>query len=301
MQKSLLSLTVLWYITSVPVIKTTLSTVLCVNAHTIPKATTENGDAISDWIDTAKESEETSCWAVDTSLKCFEGDHLTLVILILSFVTLVYGGLLLIFVFLLAYSEEQLNDTDCWIYKTMGFLYRSYRHGGRRYWEVAIVVRKAVIAFLAFCAQRFDSVLPITGAAVFLTLTMGAQIVVMPYRQNFDALNWSDIFSLFISLLTTLFATMLKNQSLTVDGGRLAISVLCVLINITAFTVFVCYLFKYFVDYIKLSLRDSVTVLDSDTRTLHVLKIWLLSTLQKVTCFMGRSKFDDDSSISSGI
>ena len=297
MQRSLLSLMALWYVTSVPVIKTTLSTVLCADAYNTLDATGENDAEIVD----AVEGEMISYWAVDTSLRCFEGDHLMLVILIASFVFLVYGGLLIAFVVILGSSEEQLDDTDSWIYQSTGFLYRSYRHGHRRYWEVAIVARKAGIAFLVFCSHRFDSSLPISGAAVFLTLAVSAQIVAMPYRQSFDELNRIDIFSLFVSLLTTLLATMLKNESLTVDAGRLAISVLCVLLNITALIVLVSFLFCYFVDYVKLSLKETGTIVDPSTRTLHVLRVWLHFKIRSVADFVGFSNSDDLSSISSGI
>ena len=252
MQRSLLSLMALWYVTSVPVIKTTLSTVLCVNAYNTLVTTGEKDDEIID----ATEGAMMSYWAVDTSLNCFEDDHLMLVILTLSFVGLVYGGLLIAFIVILRSFKEQLNDTDSWIYLTMGFLYRSYGHGRRRYWEVAVVARKAGIAFLVFCSHRFDSLLPIIGAAVFLTLAMGLQMVAMPYRQSFDGLNRIDIFSLFASLLTTLLAAMLKSESLTVDAGRSAISLLCVLLNITTLVVLVSFLLGYVVDYVKLSLRE---------------------------------------------
>ena len=296
-RRSLLSLMALWYITSVSLIKTTLSTVLCVNAYNTLDATKEKDSEVID----ATEGAMMSYWAVDTSLKCFEDDHLMLVILILSFVGLVYGGLLIAFTIVLGFSEEQLNDTDSWIYQTMGFLYRSYRHGRRRYWEVTIVARKAGIAFLVFCSHRFDSLLPIVGAAVFLTLAMGVQMVVMPYRQSFDELNRIDIVSLFVSLLTTLLAIMLKSESLTLEAGRLAISLLCVLINITTLIVLVSSLFVYFVAYVKLSLRKSGAIVDSNASTLHVLRIWLSSQIQTAAVFMGFSKFDDNSSICSGI
>ena len=297
MQRSLLSLMALWYVTSVPVVKTTLSTVLCVNAYNNLVTTGQKDDEIID----ATEGAMISYWAVDTSLNCFEEDHLMLVILILSFVGFVYGGLLIVFIVILRSFKEQLNDTDSWIYLTMGFLYRSYRHGRRRYWEVAIVARKAGIAFLVFCSHRFDSVLPITGAAIFLTLAICGQMVVMPYRQSFDELNRIDIVSLFVSLLTTLLAIMLKSENLTIDAGRSAISILCVLLNITTLIVLVSLLFGYFVAYVKLFLKKSGMLLDSDAKTSHVLRIWLLSKIRSAAEFMGFSKFDDNSSICSGI
>ena len=297
MQRSLLSLMVLWYVTSVPVIKTTLSTVLCVDAYNVLDATPEKDGENSD----VTKGEMVSYWAVDTSLKCFEEDHRRLVVLIISFVSLVYGGLLIAFIAVLGSSGEQLKDTDSWIYQTMGFLYRSYGHGRRRYWEVAIVARKAGVAFLVFCSHRFDSSLPIVGAAVFLTLVVSVQIVALPYRDSFDELNKIDIFSLFVSLLTTLLAAMMRSESLAIDAGRLAISILCVIVNITTLIVFISFLFGYFIAYVRLSLRENGTTVDSNASRLHILKIWLFSNIQSLAVFLGVSKSDDNSSICSGI
>ena len=262
-KRSLLSIMVLWYITSVPVIKTALSTVLCVEARSI--------------LDATDEGEEMSYWAVDTNLKCFEGDHQMLATLILSFIGLVYGGLLIAFIIVLGSSEEQLNDTDGWIYQTMGFLYRSYRHGRRRYWEVVIVARKAGIAFLVFCAHRFDVPLPVIGAAVFFSLAIGVQIVASPYRKRFDALNKLDTFSLFVSLLTTLLASMLKSDSFLNDWTRMTISLLCGLINVITFVVLSSFLFVFAVQYLKIVLTDKGTLSDSEVGNLRVLKTWLRS------------------------
>ena len=298
MQRSLLSLMALWHITSVPVIKTTLSTVLCVDAYNVLHATPEKDDETT--IDGTK-GEMVSYWAVDTSLKCFEEDHRRLVVLIISFVSLVYGGLLIAFVAILGFSEDRLNDTDSWIYQSVGFLYRSYGHGRRRYWELAIVARKAGIAFLVFCSHRFDSVLPIFGAAVFLTLAVSVQIVAMPYRQSFDDLNKIDTFSLFVSLLTTLLAAMMKSESPTIDAGRSAISFLFVFLNITALAVLLSFLFRYSVAYVRLSLRESGTRVDSDATALHVLGIWLSCMTRNLAVLLGFSKHDDKSSICSGM
>ena len=284
-KRSLLSIMVLWYITSVAVIKTTLGTVLCVSAHNV--------------LDAKGEAKETSYWAVDTSLKCFEGDHLMLAILILSFVGLVYGGLLIAFVIVLSSSEEHLNDTDDWIYQSMGFLYRSYRHGRCRYWEVAIVARKAGIAFLVFCAHRFDSSLPIVGAAVFLTLAMGVQMVAMPYRQSFDVLNKIDLSSLFVSLLTTLLATMLKSGDSSDGWSGWTLSALCGLLNTVTLVVFLSFLVHYFADHLKVVIRQWGPRVNVDgVGDLWVLKIWASHEARRLARLSGLFRLETAPSLS---
>ena len=286
-QRSLLALMALWYITSVPVIKTTLSVVLCVSAYNI--------------LDATAEAEEISYWAVDTSLRCFDGQHLTLVIWILLFVSVVYGGLLIVFISILAAAKKLLEQPGSWVYRTTGFLYRGYGSGWRRYWEVAIVLRKAMIAFLVFCAHLFDSLFPITCAAVVIMLAMGAQIVVMPYRQEFRVLNRIDVSALFVSHLTIMIASMLKSERLTDEWRGLALSSICAVLNISTFLVLLSFLFNDGVHCIRLSMIECGTHIDADAGSWRVLEIWMRTNIQLLVDSTRFDKTYDHSSLSSGV
>ena len=286
-QRSLLSLVALWYITSVPVIKTTLSVLLCVNAYNFMGAT--------------EEVEEISYWAVDTSLRCFEGDHLKLVIWIVSFVSVVYGGLLIFFISVLALAAEPEDQTDSWVYRTTGFLYRGYGTGWRRYWEVVIVLRKAILAFLVFCAHRFDSLFPITCAAVFITMAMGLQIVVMPYREDFSVLNRIDLSALFVSHLTIMIASMLKSDHLSDDWRGLTLSSICVVLNISTFLGLLSFLLRYSMDYARLLMNECGRHVEANAGSLRVLMIWMHTNVQWLVHSVGFGKYDDLSSLSSGV
>ena len=214
-------------------------------------------------------------WAVDTSLECLKADHLTLAEVVWIFVGTVYGGALILFVFVIVGPEDRLLDTDSIGYQTMGFLYRGYKLGARRYWEVTVALRKAFIALLMFCAQRFDSQLAIVGSTALIALVIVGHIAAKPYRKRFDELNRIELGSLFVSLLTTLTAASLKSQSFTDDLGRLIISVMCGMLNIIAFVVFVCFLFVYFIDYLKLEMAEEGKPFESNTTSLRVLALWI--------------------------
>ena len=259
-KRTLISLMAIWYITSVPVMKMALSTGLCT-------------DVYDSW--SATEEERIMYWAVDTSLECLKGDHLTLAQVMWIFVGVVYGGSLILFVFVIGGPEGRLMDTDSLGYQTMGFLYRGYKLGARRYWEVIVALRKASIALLMFCAQRFDSQLAIVGSTAVITLAIAGLIAAMPYRRKFDELNRIELGSLFVSLLTTLTAVSLKSQSFTDDLGRMIITVMCGVLNVIAFIVFVCFLFVYFIDYLKLELAEEGKPFESDTTSLRVLSVWI--------------------------
>ena len=251
-KRCMLSLMVIWYITLVPVLKTALSVFLCVDVH--DSTNLEEIEATHKY------------WAVDTALRCYEGDHSKLLyIVVVGFVCPVYGGLLLLFIAFLGVSAPHLNYKHGWGYQTTGFLYRSYRLDHRRYWEVAIVARKAGIAFLVFCARLFDSALPITGVAYLIALAIVAQIMVMPYRYRFQDLNRFELASLFASQVTTMAASMLKDEDYPENYTRELLTVACVLLNLITFSVFVFHLLKFAADYLRHRLleRGEDTALDA--------------------------------------
>ena len=252
----------LWYITLVLVLKTALSVFLCVDVH--------------DEDDLAKIDVTHKYWAVDTALKCYEGDHSKLLYaLVVSFVCPLYGGLLFLFIIFLKIPVHHLSYKRGWTFQTMGFLYRSYRLDTRRFWEVAIVARKAGIAFLVFCAHLFDSALPIIGVAHLITVAIVAQILMMPYRQRFQDLNGFELTSLFVSLVTTLAASVLKDQNYPEDHTRELLTVTCVLLNLVTFFVFVFQLLKFTADYLRHSLLERGEGTASDAGMFGVLRQWI--------------------------
>ncbi len=269
--RCMLSIMVLWYLTAVSVLKTAFSTVLCI--------------AVNDSKNYA-ETKEVSYWAVDTSLECFKDDHLMLTLLMTFFVVVIYGGLLIFFVLALGSAEERLTDGNSWFYQIMGFLYRSYKLGKRRYWEVAITLRKVIIAFLIFCAQRFDSQIPIIGVAGFITVATIAHIAAMPYRKRFHTLNRIEIGSLFTSLITTLITASLKSTDSLSQTSIRAATAACGLLNVTVFLVFVYLLSEYAAVYLKLLLIENGTVsLECDWGMSRVFFVWLKCEINRLMPF----------------
>ena len=151
---------------------------------------------------------------------------------------------------------EHLREKDGWVYETTGFLYRSYSLGRRRYWEVAIVLRKVAIAFMVFCAHLYDSVVPMVGVALVITLAIVTQIVAKPYRKEFEDLNRFELASLFASLVTTLVAVMFVQDDFPEDITRELSTVACVLVNLTTFAVFTYVNLKFLTEYLKHKLTE---------------------------------------------
>ena len=261
-KRCMLSLVALWYVTLVPVLKTALSIGLCVD--------------VDDSMDIYADDSTTKYWAVDTSVKCYEDDHAKLLcFVVLAFVCPMYGGLLIVFALFLRASEKHLCDKDGWIYGTTGFLYRSYSLGRRRYWEVAVVLRKVAVSFLVFCAHLYDSVVPITGVAHVITLAIAAQIVVKPYRKEFEDLNRFEVVSLFVSLVTILVGITLGQEDFPKDIVRELFTVACVLLSLITFFVFVFYLLKFAADYLRHGLLERGEDTVSNAGMFGVLRQWI--------------------------
>ena len=266
LKRYLLTMMVLWYVTFMPVMRLTLSLALCVDVHD----TREYG-----------EDTKTSYWAVDTSLECFDGTHSALIyFLALSFVCPVYGGSLILFITALSRQESERSKLDGWIYETMGFLYRSYKHGMRHFWEVAIVFRKAGIAFLIFCAHRYESVTFVVITGIFIAVAMGAHALVMPYRPEFRVLNKFELSSLFVSLLTTLITAMLKSEENPNDHWRDTASIGCMMLNGITLFCFGYFVARYTIRYIKLDLESDGVRICSNAGVCRILSHWICHEIE---------------------
>ena len=261
-KRCLLSAMAIWYVTLVPVLKTALSVFLCIDVH--------------DSADFAEVNVTRLYWAVDTSMKCYEGDHQKLLYgVVVAFVCPVYGGLLFLLVISLNTPLQHLAHKRSWTYQTTGFLYRSYRMDTRRYWEVVIVTRKAAIAFLVFCAHLFDSGLPITGVAYIIMLAIVAQILARPFREDFKDLNRMELASLFVSHATTLAASMLKDESYKENVTRELLTIACALLNVIVFCVFVFYILKFAAEYLRHVLREKGEYFAPDAGVFRILAHWI--------------------------
>ena len=253
---------VIWYITLVPVLKTALSVFLCVDVH--------------DLADFSKVNVTHTHWAVDTRMECYAGDHRKLVYgVVVAFVCPVYGGLLVLFISVLKSPFQHLVYKRGWAYQIAGFLYRSYRMDLRVYWEIAIVTRKVTIAFFVFCAHLFDSGLPITGVAYIIMLAILAQILAKPYREDFKDLNRMELASLFVSLSTTLAASMLKDESYPKNFTRVLLTVACALLNVILFFVFVFYIIRFAAKFLRYEMRERDERFAADAGMFCVLMHWI--------------------------
>ena len=261
-KRSVLSAMVIWYVTLVPVLKTALSVFLCVDVH--------------DSVDFAQVNATHMYWAVDTGMRCYEGDHAKLLYrVVVAFVCPVYGGLLALFIFFLLSAPQHLAHKSSWAYQTTGFLYRCYRVDRRRYWEVAVFVRKTVIAVLVAYDRVGNSVMPTTGIELLLTFAIVMQILAAPFREGFQDLNRFEVASLSVSLVTMQIAIALRDEDDMGKHTREVLTDTCLALNLITFFVFVVYMLKFAAEYVRHRLTERGENCAPEAGAFRVLVHWI--------------------------
>ena len=124
---------------------------------------------------------------------------------------------------------------------------------------------------MVFCAHLYDSVVPMVGVAVVITLAVAAQTVAKPYRTEFEDLNRFDLASLFVSSVTTLVAIMLAQEDFPEDVTRKLFTAVCVMVNLATFVTFAYYNLKFLAEYLKHKLTKLNEECDPDWGVFAVL------------------------------
>eukprot|EP00210_Caulerpa_lentillifera_P005475 g5235.t1 len=149
-------------------------------------------------------------WAIDTSLKCFQGDHvIVLLTSIAILIILTIGFPLLCLFILIRYLKDPQLEESC-VFETMGFLYRAF---DKKYafWESTIMLRKAAISGVAVFAYPLGAEIQADLVVLILVACLFSQLVCKPYRQDFHRLNSYEAVSLLLSIATYILAKFFEH------------------------------------------------------------------------------------------
>ena len=224
LKRSVLSAVAVFYISYISVTRTLVNILNCIEVH----------DSIDVMVDSTSDY-----WAVDTSLRCYEGAHATLAgavgwpILVLFSL----GYPVAMACVIVRHVQEEVKEG--WIYDVAGFMYRSYR---RRfvYWESVIMLRKAVLAVVVVFAYPLGGNLQAMLGVFVIALASYFQTVCRPYHENFSILNEMESVSLLVSLITFI-SSMLFYEDKVPDGVRIAVTVALFLCNFGLFFIFIAF------------------------------------------------------------
>lgn len=169
--------------------------------------------------DDLSEDEERSVWEEDSSVECFSRRHaLTVGILVVPLLCAITVGFPLGTFLILKNYQNRLNEEN--IVATYGFLYRAY---DQHYWEVVIMLRKAVIATIAVFAYGLGENLQGLMCILVMVFALGLHLAYQPFTKEIPQLNLLET----CSLCTTVFVFvvgLMMNDDQTGDQARVFLS-----------------------------------------------------------------------------
>lgn len=194
-------------------------------------------------------SSEKAFWASDTTLECYDREHLVLVILgcfVLLFFTITFPILTLL-VLLYHRSKDTLGTS--WVFDTMGFMYKAF-HKKYVYWESFVLLRKALLSLILVFSYRLGPELQSQLAAFVLVFSLYLQTRCNPYGNPFSELNDYESLSLFMSSLAFISASFFHHED-TLSSTKILIASLLLLSNITFFLFLALKFSRYLIQYCR--------------------------------------------------
>lgn len=191
-------------------------------------------------------------WTEDTGIKCNSRPHTYLVgfLGVPGIVLFLCGIPLYLFVFLLV-QKSKGNLTNLNVLNTYGFIYQNYTEKVV-YWEVVILMRKALIGAVVVFAYPLGSNLQGIMALGILIVSLGVHLIATPFR--YFSLNVLEALSLMVSIFT-FYSGVVFNDENTTATAKVFLSVLGLIINAILVSIFILTIFHYGDKYITAKLR----------------------------------------------
>jgi len=191
-------------------------------------------------------------WTEDTNIECFSSSHAYLVgFLGIPGIILFLCGIPLYLLVFLLYKRQKEELLELNVLNTYGFIYQNYEDKFV-YWEVMILIRKALISAIVVFAYPLGSNLQGVMALGVLILSLAIHLIATPFK--YLALNILEGCSLVVTIFT-FYAGVVFNDENTSESAEVLLSVLLVLINLLLVLVFFCTVFVYGDRYVVAKLK----------------------------------------------
>jgi len=223
----------------------------------------------------------TSYWAVDTSIKCYEKDHIGLMVISIFVLLLVSLSFPLISAIYLFQNKVQPGQTDRWTHETMGFLYRAFKEK-YVFWESLVMFRKACLSLTVVFSYSLGGQSQGLLALGVLLLCLYLQQTCFPYREEFHKLNYYESGSLLVSCFTFILGQFFSIEQCT-DAAKTFVEVLIITLNTTFFTFLLVVLFKNGMNHVRAMLKFKDFPIDDNTSWWRLLKLFIKSKKSKAT------------------
>eukprot|EP00210_Caulerpa_lentillifera_P006707 g6409.t1 len=218
-------------------------------------------------------------WAVDTAIKCYGKEHSALIsvgVIVLALVTLCFP---FISAFVITNYKDQRQNPESWINETMGFLHRAFKDRFM-YWESIVMLRKAFLSVIIVFSYPLGGQLQASLALLLLMLSLCWQVVCMPYREEFSALNRYESASLFISSVTLILGQFLDSDRCS-SKVKLSIVFFIVCLNVTTFLFLLITYLVSGVDHMRATLEEEGIQIPDDVQWWGVIKIICVTKLSQ--------------------
>eukprot|EP00210_Caulerpa_lentillifera_P007341 g7017.t1 len=192
-------------------------------------------------------------WTQDTNILCFEEKHAYLagILGIPGMVLFLVGVPVYLLIFLLYQRHEnKLEDSN--VLGTYGFMYQSYETKFV-FWEVMILLRKALISAVIIFAYPLGSNLQGVMALGVLIIALAAHLIAKPFK--YFPLNILEGCSLIVSIFT-FYTGVVFNDENTTHVADILLSALLVLINLGLVIAFLVCVFIYTDKYVVAKLNS---------------------------------------------
>ena len=215
-------------------------------------------------------------WAVDTSLRCYEGSHAVLAGLIGWPVLIIFSfGFPAAVAALLVLERKRHNMESEWLFEATGFMYRAYQTK-YVYWESVIMLRKAILAVVVVFSYALGGNLQGVLGVCVLMFALYFQIVCEPFRSEFAALNEYEGLSLLICSLTFV-SGLFFNDDRTSDAVRVLLTIFLLFANLGIVGFFGIIFFKAAAEYLRTILEAENIDYDPEKGFFHVIKVYVRS------------------------
>lgn len=220
-------------------------------------------------------------WTEDTAVVCYEDSHAVLlsvfVVPMLIVVVLAFPIGSAVYLYL---KRRRAQLTWLPVREAFGFMYAAYRDGCV-YWECVTLLRKAALALVIVFGASLGSHMQGLTAVCVLVFSLYLQTRLLPFREDYPTLNRLEIFSLLVCNFTFISGLYLNDEAIG-QRGRMAVSLLAILLMMSFVAFFVFVLYGKAVRFMKLTLEADGEAVDDENSVGIVLR-WMRHRVSRIS------------------
>eukprot|EP00210_Caulerpa_lentillifera_P004017 g3832.t1 len=172
----------------------------------------------------------TKSWIADTSIECYKGMHLVLVGIALVLLTSVSIGYPLFCSYALFMKQDEVHRQRSWANETISFLCGPYK-SRFIYWECITMLKKAFLSIIIVFSYSLGNYAQGVLISLVFVIFLYIHLVCLPYKEEYNNLNYYESGSLLSSCLTYALIQFLNVETYS-ELSRGFISASLIIVNV---------------------------------------------------------------------